>query len=270
MVETAGASVSGTSGSGASSLEPFLLLAKGARGRAAASLVAEATAAPNVFTFGDLLDAPGVAELAGSAEFAGTHALLGLFCYGTLADYKAAAAAGGVPPLNAAQEHKLKQLTVASLAGSTKVLQYDMLSAQLGIENLRDLEDFLIECMYTGLIRGKLDQKRRCVEVHSALGRDVRRSELKGMIGALDGWMRNAQQVLTSIEQKINWATQEGEKHAQHLASVEARAEELTKTLKTEMEIRGQQDIADHGGLAMMDGLESTEERASGRSKRRR
>jgi COP9 signalosome complex subunit 7 len=50
-------------------------------------------------------------------------ALLRVFAYGTLADYRAAAAA--LPPLNAAQELKLKKLTVATLAEDSKVLAYE-------------------------------------------------------------------------------------------------------------------------------------------------
>ena len=44
-------------------LEPFLLLARSARGRAAAELVLKATAAPGVFVFGELLDEAHVREV---------------------------------------------------------------------------------------------------------------------------------------------------------------------------------------------------------------
>lgn len=46
-------------------LEPFLLLAKSARGAGAAKLVAEATAAPGCYIFGELLEAEGVKEVSG-------------------------------------------------------------------------------------------------------------------------------------------------------------------------------------------------------------
>ena len=48
--------------SGSDELQSFLALAKGARGRAAAAVVADATAAPGLFAFGELLDTPGVKE----------------------------------------------------------------------------------------------------------------------------------------------------------------------------------------------------------------
>lgn len=46
-----------------SRLEPFLLLAKSAKGRAAAEIVYKTTAEPGVFAFGELLEAPGVREV---------------------------------------------------------------------------------------------------------------------------------------------------------------------------------------------------------------
>jgi COP9 signalosome complex subunit 7 len=54
-------------------LQSFLALAKGARGRAAAAVVADATAAPGLFAFGELLDVQGVKE-ARQAAAHGLHA----------------------------------------------------------------------------------------------------------------------------------------------------------------------------------------------------
>ena len=44
-------------------LEAFCLLAKSARGAAAAQLISEATAAPGVYVFGELLDMPHIKEV---------------------------------------------------------------------------------------------------------------------------------------------------------------------------------------------------------------
>jgi hypothetical protein len=71
-----------------------------------------------------------------------------------------------LPALEPQQELKLKQLTVMTLAERSKVLPYDLLMQQLNISNVRELEDLLInDCMYSGIVRGKLDQRRRCFEV---------------------------------------------------------------------------------------------------------
>lgn len=44
-------------------LEPLLLMAKSARGAAAAKLCADACAAPGVFVFGELLDLPSIQDV---------------------------------------------------------------------------------------------------------------------------------------------------------------------------------------------------------------
>ena len=44
-------------------LEPFVLMAKSAKGAAAAKLVADATAAPGVYVFSELLETPSIAEV---------------------------------------------------------------------------------------------------------------------------------------------------------------------------------------------------------------
>ena len=47
----------------AARLEPFLLMAKSVKGAGAAKLVQDATAAPGVFVFGELLELPSVSEV---------------------------------------------------------------------------------------------------------------------------------------------------------------------------------------------------------------
>ena len=46
-----------------SAMEAFLLLAKIARGRAAADIVQKATEDPAIFAFGELLEVPGIQEV---------------------------------------------------------------------------------------------------------------------------------------------------------------------------------------------------------------
>jgi COP9 signalosome complex subunit 7 len=63
------------------------------------------------------------------------------------------------------------------------------LMTKLEVPTVRELEDLLInECMATGLVRGKLDQRRRCFEVHFAIGRDLRPGQLKSLISTIADW----------------------------------------------------------------------------------
>jgi COP9 signalosome complex subunit 7 len=71
------------------SLAPFLALAKSANSpRAAADLVAQATAAPSTYIFAELLEQPNVKALANAEKYNGHLKLLEIFAWGTWEDYK--------------------------------------------------------------------------------------------------------------------------------------------------------------------------------------
>lgn len=247
-------------------LESFCLLAKSARGRSAAQLISQATSEPGLFAFGELLEAPHIKELGGT-EHETALELLKLFSHGTWADYKAEPEK--YPPLQPLQELKLKQLTVITLAETSKVIAYDALMQHLEISNVRQLEDLLInDCMYAGIVRGKLDQKRRCLEVHFAAGRDLRPGQLSSMIEILESWLHTSESLLSTIQEKIKWADDQSASHARHQKEVEDTAEEVKKKLKAELDLRGQADaMYGEGGAAAMDFMEDG---APNRPKRRR
>ena len=53
-----------------------------------------------------------------------------------------------------------------------QVLPYDTLMAQLDLSSVRALEDLLInDCIYAGIVKGKLDQRQHCFEVRKAAQR---------------------------------------------------------------------------------------------------
>ena len=187
--------------------------------------------------------------------------------------------AASKPPLNAAQLLKLKQLTVASLAAGSKELGYGALQVQLGFSSMRELEDFIIsDCMNEGIVAGKLDQQRQCLQVHSALGRDVRPAQLEEVAATLQQWLGSCGGLLTAIEERVKWAGAEAEAAARRDAEAAARQEEARKSIKADLDLRAAEPglYGDGGGAAGGDyGMEhlaggAMEDRTGGRSKRRR
>ncbi|KAH7103280.1 hypothetical protein BKA62DRAFT_828687 [Auriculariales sp. MPI-PUGE-AT-0066] len=164
-------------------LEPFLLMGKSAKGAAAAKLVQDATAAPGVFVFGELLELDGVKDLQNNESHSNAHRLLNLFAYGTYTDYLANKST--LPALNASQTLKLKHLSLVSLASQTRLLSYATLQRQLDVPTIRELEDLIIDAIYQDLLVGKLDQRHQRLEVKSVVGRDVPASQLQNMLDAL-------------------------------------------------------------------------------------
>ncbi|GFR46209.1 hypothetical protein Agub_g7748, partial [Astrephomene gubernaculifera] len=230
-------------------IQQYVLLAKGARGRGLTDLIATASADPAIFGFGELLDVPSIKELQGT-DLAPHYALLQLFAYGTWADYLANA--GSLPPLSPAQQLKLKQLTVASLAACDKVLPYARLQSALQIGSVRELEDFLINhCFYSGLVAaGKLDQKQGCLQVYDVLGRDVRPEQLPELTRRMGAWISAGEELLRAIEGRVSYTSSAAEAARAHREELEARVEEVKRNIKAEA--RANDALLDEGSLLDM------------------
>ena len=49
-------------------------------------------------------------------------------------------------------------------------------------------QDLIIEAIYAGIIKGKLDQKNKQLEVDYAIGRDIRSEAIPEIISVLQEW----------------------------------------------------------------------------------
>ncbi|KAL5748422.1 hypothetical protein ACOSP7_025464 [Xanthoceras sorbifolium] len=210
-------------------IEQYVKEASTLKDSSLANLIVDATSHPSLFAFSEILAVPNLLQLKGTENSAYID-LLRLFASGTWADYKSNAAA--LPQLLPAQVLKLKQLSVLTLAEVNKVLSYDQLLEALEVANVRELEDFLInECMYMGIVKGKLDQLRRCFEVQFAAGRDLRHGQLESMIQTITNWLATSDNVLLMIQDKIKWAETTCEVDRNRRKEVKDRMEEVKKSL---------------------------------------
>nr|GMD62123.1 COP9 signalosome complex subunit 7 isoform X1 [Ipomoea batatas] len=245
-------------------IEYFVKQASAVRGSALTTVIVDATSHPSLFAFSEILAVPNILELEGTENSMYLY-LLRLFAHGTWTEYKSFT--GNLPQLVPDQVLKLKQLTMLTLAETTKVLPYDLLMQELDVSNVRELEDFLInECMYVGIVRGKLDQLRRCFEVQFAAGRDLRPGQLASMIETLSDWLMTSDNLLVSIQEKIKWADTMSQLDKKHHKDIEEKVEDVKKTLsfKADIDYRGHEEIySEPGGV-----MDYEEDR--GRPKRRR
>uniref|UniRef100_A0A061RVR6 COP9 signalosome complex subunit 7 n=1 Tax=Tetraselmis sp. GSL018 TaxID=582737 RepID=A0A061RVR6_9CHLO len=276
-------------------IEQYCILAKGARGRALVDLIQKATAEPSLFVFGELLDVESVRELAGT-EFSSSLELLKLFAYGTWKDYKAGAES--LPPLDDRQKLKLKQLTVVSIVERTKchallsppgaqgrkgaeqkgreeaTVPYEHLMSELDISNVRELEDLLItECFYSHVLKGKLDQCKRCLHVHEVIGRDVRVEDLDETISGIESWLGACEGVLKELEERAVYVSAKASEAQERRAAIVAQEDAMGAQAEeiADIGLTGSQESLDMDeaiGRNMMEILE--DEPASSRPKRRR
>jgi len=246
-----------------SALDSMCLLAKSAKGAAAAHLIAQTLDHPEIYVFGELIDCPNVQALAGTPS-APSLELLRLFAYGTWSDYKAAAAQ--LPPLSAAQTSKLKKLSLVSLASHGREISYDVIMRELELTSVRAVEDLLIECFYGGLLHGRLDQKASRLEVTQCAGRDVHPSEVSALCDTLAAWHKNSTLLMASVWGKLERYQQQAEAARRAQADLDAQVEAAKSAIRAQHEVGG-----DHfGGGGDFDvGMDFEEDkiRKSGRSK---
>ncbi|KAJ8774392.1 hypothetical protein K2173_012466 [Erythroxylum novogranatense] len=191
-----------------------------------ANFILEATSHPSLYSFSDFLALPNVIQL-GETEYSVYVSLLRLFAYGTWHDYRRYSA--GLPKLSEHQILKLKQLSLITFAGLNKTLSYYGLMKELELPSVRELEDFLIECIYLGIVKGKLNQFKRCFKVEFAAGRDVMPGQLPSMIESAETWFATSDDLLSLVQEKIDLVDMESQLEKNHQMEFKDKIENLIK-----------------------------------------
>ncbi|KAF6113270.1 COP9 signalosome subunit 7B [Phyllostomus discolor] len=96
------------------------------------------------------------------------------------------------------------------------------------MRNLRELEDLIIEAVYTDIIQGKLDQRNQLLEVDFCIGRDIRKKDINNIVKTLHEWCDGCEAVLLGIEQQVLRANQYKENHSRTQQQVEAEVRKGT------------------------------------------
>ncbi|KAI8346290.1 hypothetical protein B0O80DRAFT_419545 [Mortierella sp. GBAus27b] len=229
-------------------LEPYLALSKSAKGAGCVQLIKDALAAPGVMVFGELLDMPNVVELKSSPEHARYHRLLEIFSYGTYQDYQQNK--DTLPEITEAQRSKLQQLSIVTLSERARAIPYKDLLEYLEIANVRQLEDLIMDAIYQNVINASLDQKLKLVEVHSAMGRDLRPGQAQVMLTVLEEWTKTSQALLQALSEKMK---QVQENHEKEKLAREAFEKELDKIKKENTSGSGKHRKHGGSGAHLMD-----------------
>ena len=133
-------------------------------------------------------------------------ATLNLFAFGTIVEYNQNKAK--YLELKPPQLRKLELLTVAEIASQKQLVPYSEIMQQLGINDLRQIEDKIIECIYADLLKGKLDQKNQTLHVHSTSGRDIKVTEVDAMIAKLEAWDKQLASAQNYMEEQCRMSQQ--------------------------------------------------------------
>ena len=179
-----------------------------------------------VYTFGELLGMKSIAALKTGSDadaqqkesFMKSYNSLELFAYGSYEEYEKNS--GSFIDMSPAMIKKLKQLSIISLAMENKIIPYTTLQEKLKVDNVRALEDLIIETIYAGLITAKMNQSEQILRVQSCIGRDVRLEQLETLIGKLTDFKDSCEKQLdvTKASTKIIVDSRENHEAAVEIA----------------------------------------------------
>eukprot|EP00298_Acanthocystis_sp_HF-20_P003778 c14123_g1_i1.p1 GENE.c14123_g1_i1~~c14123_g1_i1.p1 ORF type:complete len:269 (+),score=106.83 c14123_g1_i1:26-808(+) len=217
-------------------LEQFCLLAKSATGKGCAALVMQAISSQSTFVFGELLDCPNVANLASQEENKSVHKLLEVFAFGTYNDYKANASS--LPSLSKEQKDKLKQLTIATLSTESQILEYSTLLSVLDCADVRELEDLIIDAMNKDILKGRLDQQKKHLQVTWCLPRDVPDSQILTILNQYKHWQSNADRLITQISGHVKFINEKKQNEINQNNEFAQKLEEAKKNPQTKVSVQ--------------------------------
>eukprot|EP00455_Lapot_gusevi_P030697 TRINITY_DN3305_c0_g1_i5.p1 TRINITY_DN3305_c0_g1~~TRINITY_DN3305_c0_g1_i5.p1 ORF type:complete len:146 (+),score=40.71 TRINITY_DN3305_c0_g1_i5:385-822(+) len=137
---------------------------------------------------------------------------------------------------------------------------------ELEISTLRELEDMVIECIYQGLVQGKLDQQRGCVEVQFAVARDISPNDVATMIQQLTAWCDASEVVLRKLQTSIDSANLLHEQHQQDDEKFQKTLTDTQASVKAQLE--NDNSVAGNDGPSILDFFSRGDD-SDHRSKRR-
>lgn len=216
--------------------EQFVKELETAKGPECLEIIKQVLDSPGVYVFAEFLEMPNVAELKSShSTYINT---LHLFAYGTYKEYLSNK--NNFLELSANQKKKLQHLTMATLATQSKCIPYARLLEELNVNNVRDLEDLIIEAIYADIVNGKLDQKNSLLEVDNAIGRDIKPGDIDVVVNCLQDWCAACEGVLSCVETQIMRANSEKNRSITRKVDIETEINNIKKTLKTQMQERAE------------------------------
>ena len=194
-----------------------------------------------VYVFGELLALPTVQELANSPEFDKTFQCLQLFAYGTYQDYLRAPTK--YIELTDSMRYKLRQLTIVSLAAENKIISYETLRRELELDDVRSLEDLIIETIYADLIAGKMDQKGGIFRIKGTIGRDVLPEKLGSIIELLQAWKVQCSKLIATVSASSSDAIARREETRREQDEVQRAVADVKASLKDSMASGNMDDL---------------------------
>lgn len=155
----------------------------------------------------------------------------------TCTDGAAAAASDTLPPLSNDQAHKLRLLTLLTLASratSSSQLTYTNLQSALSLSSSVELEQLVTGAIYANLLTGTLNPAQQIVVINSVAPlRDLAPGSVGSMMAELKAWSQRCEGVLQDLEAEMNKVKTAAAKRARNESETAAQIERAEKAAET-------------------------------------
>ncbi|CAN8071052.1 unnamed protein product [Agarophyton chilense] len=220
-----------TSPAAADALLHYLSQARLASPAAAAQLCVDATEDANLYVFSELLAQRSIQSLAWDQTYAKYVQLLRLFAYGTLEQYQRTQHM--YPRLSERQLNKLRTLTLVSLAAGRSELSYHQLRHALAVHSTRQLEDVVIDAVYAGLLRARMNQHAATVHISAVEGRDVHVVHgIEPMVRCLNNFLERCARLDDTIDDKMQLIATHTMRAKQHKLRADAQLDAVRSAVR--------------------------------------
>ncbi|XP_018608866.1 COP9 signalosome complex subunit 7b-like [Scleropages formosus] len=112
-------------------------------------------------------------------------------------------------------------------------IPYSVLLCDLGLDSQQQLEDLIIKAIYAEIIRGKMDQQRKILEVEAFISRDVNYQVLNCVVNDLQEWCSGCESVLAEIKWQLNRLGQFQKDHLSSQQQLDAEVSNIKKLMTT-------------------------------------
>jgi len=181
-------------------LQRFVVQALKLEGDSLVEIIKQALDCVDTFVFAELLECPNVIALETTPHAPYLHALR-VFSQGTYLDYMDKKEC--LPQLTDPQMKKLKYLTIVTLANKINRIPYNVLLKELDVDNASDLENLIIDAIYSKVISAKFNHQNDYLEVEWTVARDVGSNDIDNAIVKLQQWCDSVESVLSTVQGRI-------------------------------------------------------------------
>lgn len=106
----------------------------------------------------------------------------------------------------------------------------------LDISDVRVLEDMVIECIYSGLLSGRLDNKNQQMTVDYVSSRDFKAEDTAALFDKLNRWRKHVEEIEGTLDKSLRATMASLEANERRKKEVKVKADEAYSKALVELE----------------------------------